>query len=105
MKITTSILFFALLALTIAACDNEPEDYFVEKIVVQGSMYTGHAMSIDLTKSVRWNQYYDTNAVRLSEADVRIRVNEGTEYLLTETNSGVEGTYKAPPDAPLVEKG
>jgi hypothetical protein len=105
MKIKTIAVFSAFMALTIAACDSKPEDYFVEKIVVQGSMYTGQPMSIDLAKSIRWDDYYDTNAVRLSGADVRIQVDSAETYVLTEANSGVPGTYKADPNAPLVEKG
>ncbi|MBU0690499.1 DUF4249 domain-containing protein [bacterium] len=104
-KIYIASILSTLLALSFTSCDSEPEENFVEKIVVQGTMYTGLPMQVDLAKSLYWNLYYDQDAQRLTGAIVRMIVDDGTEYELTEENSGIPGTYKAAADAPMVEQG
>lgn len=89
----------------LSSCDSEPEENFVEKIVVQGEMYTGLPMQIDLARSIYWNHFYDPEAQHLTGAEVRITVDDGTTYELTEAQSGIPGTYKAAEEAPLVTQG
>ena len=104
-KIYVTSIIAAMLVSVFSACDSDSEENYVEKIVVQGTMYTGLPMQVDLTTSIYWNHYFDPDSVKLPGAEVRITVDDGTTYELTEENSGVPGSYKADSTAPLVTEG
>ena len=100
MKYARHVLWFLLAAILLVGCDKNDEDLFVEELVVQGYLYVGHPLSVDVSHTVPIDQFYDPAAVKVSGADVRITV-DGHEFQLIEQLPDNPGTYAVPGDSPI----
>jgi hypothetical protein len=104
MKHMKYILGLLLISIVLIGCDKNDEDVFVEELVVQGCMYVGLPLSIDVTHTLPIDQYYDPAAVKVSGADVRVTV-DGHEFRLAEQLPDHPGTYALPADSHIVTTG
>jgi hypothetical protein len=99
---------FILLLLTggifaLAGCDLNNESDYREQIVLEGTLYLEHPLSVRLTHTVSIYQYYDNSQAGASNADVRVWA-DGREFLLREDTLH-PGTYCLPADSYLVTPG
>jgi len=100
------ILPFLLLTggiLAVTGCDLNNESDYREQIVLEGSLYIEHPLSVRLTHTVSIYQYYDNSQAGVSGADVRIWA-DGREFVLLEDTLR-PGTYCLPADSYLVTPG
>jgi len=104
MKYIGHMLWLLLATVLLTGCDSNNEDLFVEEMVVQGYLYVGHPLSIDVSHTVPIDQFYDPAAVMVSGADVRITV-DGHEFQLIEQLPDNPGTYALPGDSHIVTTG
>jgi hypothetical protein len=95
------LLIGAFLAVT--GCDLNNESDYHEQIVLEGSLYIEHPLSVRFTRTVPIDRYYDNSQAGLSGADVRIWA-DGREFVLRE-DSLHPGTYALPADSHLVTPG
>ncbi len=106
----TSYFAFILAVLGLGAlltgCDQSGKDVYEEEVVLQGTMYVGHPLSVRLTRTVPIEEAYDQSHVGVSGATVKITADEHEFTLLEETNnpSGA-GFYSLPADSHLVTPG
>lgn len=104
MKQIKHLVWLPLIAAALMGCDRNEEDVFVEELVVQGCMYVGQPLSIDISHTVPIDQFYDPAAVKVSGVDVRITV-DGHEFQLIEQLPDHPGTYSVPADSSIVTTG
>ncbi|MFH1009785.1 MAG: DUF4249 family protein [bacterium] len=104
MKPIRHMLWLLLAAIALTGCDSNEKDLFVEELVVQGYLYIGYPLSIDISHTVPIDQFYDPAAVKVSGADVRIAV-DGHEFQLVEQSPENPGTYALLSDSHIVTTG
>jgi hypothetical protein len=100
------IAWIAVTALVLAGCDHSGSDPYVEEIVLQGNMYVGHPMQVRVTRTIPIDQRYDSTAVGVSGATVRIQA-DGHEFTMLEETSNPlgGGFYSVPADSHIVTPG
>lgn len=91
-------------SVALIGCDAENENDFVEEVVVEGTMYVGHPLQIDLSRTVPMDRYYDPDEVNISGADISIWA-DGREFHLIEELPEVPGRYSLPADSHIIESG
>ncbi|MBL0062561.1 MAG: DUF4249 family protein [bacterium] len=94
MKYISYILLALFSTILFSACDDEAPIEYDEQIVVEGFMWIGHRLEINLTKTVPFGTAYYDDSVKVSGAHVFMTV-DGVMHELTEAVSGVAGTYAA----------
>jgi len=101
-RIVTLLLLTAGI-LALAGCDLQNDSDYREQLVLEGTLYVEHPLSVRLTKTVPIDRFYDNTQAGVSGADVRIRA-DGREFVLRE-DSLHPGTYGLPADSHVVTPG